>query len=252
MAGQTSGPAAGQVAPAAMRSFWDDKARENAMYFIHSDLDYQHPDAAAFWASGEDNLDRTLRPFGVGIGPSDDVVEIGCGIGRITRPIAARARHVVGVDISAEMIERGREALADVDNVELVVGTGGDLAGLADQSADAVYSFIVFQHIPDPAVTCAYIRDIGRVLRPGGWTVFQVSDQPEIHHRHPDDRGLRAALARTRGRRPKGRDAPAWLGSAVPRADLLAALGAGGLVLEDTVGDGTQYCMVHATKAPAS
>lgn len=233
-----------------MAAYWDSKARENAMYYIHSDLDYTRTDESRFWASGPDNLDRTLEPFDVMIGPDDDVVEIGCGIGRITRAIAMRASHVTGVDVSAEMVERARVALRDLDNVSLLVGSGGDLAGMQDASADVVYSFIVFQHIPDPAVTYGYVREIGRVLRPGGWTVFQVSELPEVHQRETWDSsgGLRARAARALGRRPRGCLAPQWLGSAVDRKDLLAALADGGLVLEGTVGDATQYCLVHARK----
>lgn len=233
-----------------MRAYWDAKARENAMFYIHSVLDYANTDEEAFWASGVDNLDRTLGLFDLRIQPTDHVVEIGCGIGRITRPLAARAARVVGVDVSAEMIQRARQALADLPNVELMVGNGRDLTGIPDASADVVYSFIVFQHIPDPAITCGYVRDIGRVLRPGGWTLFQVSDLPLIHRpeTHAAVRSLGARIGRLRRRVPRDCLAPEWLGSAVDRADLLAALADGGLVLDGTDGDGTQYCFVHAHK----
>ena len=40
------------------------------------------------------------------------VVEIGCGLGRITRPFAENFLEVHGVDVSAEMIERRRAAVA--------------------------------------------------------------------------------------------------------------------------------------------
>jgi len=231
-----------------MRAFWDERARENAMYFIHSELDYRSTDEAEFWASGDVSLEKTLAPFGLEIRPTDDVVEIGCGIGRLTRPIARRARSVVGIDVSGEMIARARQALADLANVELLVGSGSDLLSLADGVADVVYSFIVFQHIPDPEITCAYIKEIGRVLRPGGWTVFQVSDVPGIHRPSAVDQGVRSALLRASGRQPKGRTDPAWLGSAVPRARLFKAIEDGGLELAATFGDRTQYCLVHAAK----
>jgi SAM-dependent methyltransferase len=237
----------------AMRAYWDAKARENAMFFIHSSLDYTRTDEAEFWASGPDNLDRTLDPFSRTIGPTDRVIEIGCGIGRLTRAIADRAAHVVGVDVSSEMVDRAREALADVANVELVLGNGVDLSGVADASMDVAYSFIVFQHIPDPKVTCRYIEEIGRVLRPGGWTVFQVSEQPEIHRRESwaSDDTYTKRLARFLGHKPRGCLQPEWLGSALGREELLGALDRAGLVLHDTLGDGTQYCMVSADRPPA-
>lgn len=236
----------------AIRAYWDAKARENAMFFIHSTLDYAHTDEAEFWASGPDNLDRTLEPFSRTIEPTDRVIEVGCGIGRLTRALADRARHVVGVDVSKEMIDRAREALADVANVELVVGSGLDLRGVADASMDVAYSFIVFQHIPDPRVTCGYIEEIGRVLRPGGWTVFQVSEQPEIHRRESwaADDTLVKRVSRLRGHKPRGCLEPQWLGSALSREELLAALARAGLVLDATLGDGTQYCVVSAHRPP--
>jgi SAM-dependent methyltransferase len=236
-----------------MRAYWDAKARENAMYFIHSTLDYARTDEAEFWASGPDNLDRTLVPFSRTIGPSDRVIEIGCGIGRLTRAIADRAAHVVGVDVSSEMVDRAREELAGVENVELLVGNGLDLSGVEDASMDVAYSFIVFQHIPDPQVTCRYIEEIGRVLRPGGWTVFQVSEQPEIHRRESwvADDTYAQRIRRFIGHKPRGCLKPEWLGSALSREQLLGALDQAGLVLDDTLGDGTQYCMVSADRSSA-
>lgn len=233
-----------------MRSFWDARAAENAMWYIHSQLDFAHPDAQEFWRSGEHNLDATLQPFGLAFRGDERVLEIGCGIGRMTRALAARAAEVVGVDVSEEMVRRGREALADCPNVRLELGTGRDLAGLADASFDVCYSFIVFQHIPDPAITCDYITEIGRVLRPGGWTLFQVSDRPEMHSQRfwRSRTPLLRRLRRPRGGGPQGCLDASWLGSAVRRADLLAALARGGLVLDRTTGDGTQFCFVLARK----
>lgn len=231
-----------------MRDYWDAKARENAMYFIHSTLDYTDTDEAEFWASGPDTLDKTLEPFGRTLLPTDQVVEIGCGIGRLTRALAQRAGRVVGIDVSKEMIERARGALADLTNVDLLVGSGSDLAGVADASMDVAYSFIVFQHIPDPAVTCHYIEEIGRVLRPGGWTVFQISELHEIHRRETwkSDESLKSWMRRMRGRKPRGCLEPQWLGSALTPDELLGALDRAGLVLDETIGAGTQYCGVNA------
>src|SRR3954470_22769370 len=111
-----------------MGAFWDAKARENAMYFIHSCLDFNQPDEAAFWQSGADALRLSLEPFGRRLSKHERVLEIGCGIGRITRAIAVEAGSVVGVDVSAEMIAAAQHSLADVANASAVVGTGIDLS----------------------------------------------------------------------------------------------------------------------------
>ena len=237
-----------------MRTYWDARARENAMFFIHTELDYRETNPAEFWASGIRNLDTTLAVHGLAISPTDRVLEIGCGMGRITRPLAERAQYVIGLDVSKEMIDRASQALSDLANVDLRVGNGLDLTGVDDASLDVVYSFIVFQHIPDPAITCGYIREIGRVLSPGGWALFQVSEQPEIHSAtaHPEDRTARSRLRRVLGRQPKGCLTPEWLGSAVRRSDLVTAMAAGDLRLAGSVGDGTQYCFIHAVKDAAT
>jgi SAM-dependent methyltransferase len=233
----------------AMRDFWDQRARENAMWYIDSQLDFKDPDAAEFWRSGEAVLDDSLKMFDLSLGKSQRVLEIGCGMGRVTRAIAARVESVVGIDIAPEMIERGREALADLGNVELMVGNGRDLAELGDGSFDVCYSFVVFQHIPDPEVTCRYVTEMGRVLKPGGWALFQVSDAPAIHRADTwENPGFRERLAARLGRAPRGCMEPQWLGSAVPRDRLLDALAAGRLELAGTVGDGTQYCMILARR----
>ncbi|HAM00782.1 MAG TPA: hypothetical protein DCQ30_00915 [Acidimicrobiaceae bacterium] len=235
---------------ARMRRYWDKKARENAMYYIQSELDYAHVDRNEFWASGDDSLARTLSPFDLSVQPTDEVVDIGCGIGRTTRALATKARHVIGVDVSLEMVERGRKELADLGNVELLLGNGRDLSGIGDASVDVVYSFIVFQHIPDPAITCEYIQEIGRVLRPGGWTVFQVSELPEIHHREMwrGSESVRTRAMRLLGRAPRGTLAPEWLGSALSHDQLVGALDDAGLVLAASVGEGSQFCLVHARR----
>jgi ubiquinone/menaquinone biosynthesis C-methylase UbiE len=168
----------------------------------------------------------------------------------MTRAIAARAASVVGIDVSVEMVDRARRELADLDNVEVFVGSGHDLGAVPDASADVVYSFIVFQHIPDPEITCGYIREIGRVLRPGGWTVFHVSQLPELHR--PETwrkaRRWRRALQWHPNRARHVELAPEWLGSALTSAQLSAAIREAGLVLEAVVGEGTQFCLVHARR----
>jgi len=94
------------------------------------------------------------------------------------------------------------------------------------------------------------VREIGRVLRPGGWAVFQISEAEENHRAETwgDVRSLRRRVQEKLGRAPRGTLEPQWLGSAVPRADLLAALNDGGLELKKSVGDGTQYCLVHVQR----
>ena len=229
-----------------MRRFWDARARENPWYFINNQLDYRAPDLDRFWASGERDLDAILAPHGAAIKPTDRVVELGCGAGRMTRAIARRSAHVWAIDVAPRMLEIAREQNAGLENVEWLLGDGETLRGVPDGAADACISFVVLQHIPDTQVTLRYIREMGRVLRPGGWAVFQVSNAPEIHK--PRRRGPLVRLRTIAGRSPKGQDDPAWLGSAVSLGEVRGVGEEAGLAIERVEGEGTQFCIVLARR----
>jgi SAM-dependent methyltransferase len=229
-----------------MRRFWDRRARENPWFFISNTLDYSDPDLDRFWASGEEDLDSLLATLDAALAPADHVVEVGCGAGRMTRAIARRVARVTAVDVSPRMLEIAREENPELADVEWVLGDGSTLRGIPDASADVCLSHIVFQHLPDPGLTLGYVREMGRVLRPGGQALFQVSNAPEIHR--PPREGPRLRWSALRGRWPRGQRSRAWVGSAVDLDDLRAAAAEGGLDLERIVGEGTQYCFVRARR----
>lgn len=227
-----------------MRRFWDARAREDALYFIDSTRDYGDADLESFWAQGERTLAGILDLAGAQLRPGDVALDLGCGVGRLTRALAGRVSHVHALDVSGEMLDRARELNAQLTNVSWHHGDGTTLHPLADASIDAALSHVVFQHIPDPQITLGYVRELGRVLKPGGWTAFQISNDPSLHRARIGrlDR-VRAAL----GRAPKGQDRAEWLGSAVDLGDLRAAAAAAGMELARVTGEGTQFCYVRAT-----
>jgi SAM-dependent methyltransferase len=230
--------------PSAARRFWDRRAEENAMYFVDNRLDYGDPDADQFWEAGLEDLDKLLRLLGAELRPTDEVVEIGCGIGRLTRGLASSAASVRALDISERMIEAAKQHNPALTNVEWLVGDGESLAGIDSESADAVVSHVVFQHIPDPAITLGYVREIGRVLRPGGWAAFQISNDPAIHRPRSKAAQARAAIAGVLGRDGDWRVDSHWLGSHVEIDDLRAAARDGAMGVERVIGEGTQFCGV--------
>ena len=223
-----------------MARFWDARAREDAWFFVDSRLDYRHPDAERFWAEGERDLDALLAAVGLAVAPGDDAVDIGCGLGRLTRVLARRAETVQAIDVSGEMIERARELNAHLTNVTWLHGNGTDLQPIADASVDAVVSHVVFQHIPDPEVTLGYVREMGRVLRSGGWAAFQVSDDPSVH-RTPAPPGRLARLLR---RAPRGQDQPEWVGAPVDLERLRTVARDAGMAVERIANLGHQHCIV--------
>jgi SAM-dependent methyltransferase len=231
-----------------MKRFWDERAQEDALYFVDNELAYGDPDEEAFWAKGTEVVDNILEFAATGIEPTDRVVEIGCGVGRLTRELAGLASHVDAIDVSEQMLDLARSYNAHLTNVTWIAGDGESLAGIADESADVCFSHVVFQHIPDPEITLGYVREMGRVLATGGWAAFQISNDPRVHRR----RGLLARLAGGLSRGPRGQAHPAWRGSAVDLGDLETTAGSAGMSIERTIGEDTQFCFVMLRKRDAS
>jgi SAM-dependent methyltransferase len=233
-----------------MKRFWDARAREDALFFVDNDLRYGDPDQEWFWARGTEVVDTICEELGVRLDPADRVVEIGCGVGRLTRELAARTARVDALDVSAEMLDLAREYNPGLENVSWLQGDGESLAGIADAGADVCFSHVVFQHIPDPAITLGYVSEMGRVLADGGWAAFQISNLPALHRRRRLrerlESGLRAALRRG----PRGQMHPAWRGSAIDLDQLRATASEAGMSVERIVGEGTQFCLVRLSRGP--
>lgn len=64
-------------------------------------------------------FDAEIEQIIKNVKPTDTVLEIGCGYGRIIRPILEKAKKVVGIDISSENIRLAKDYLKDYENVEL-------------------------------------------------------------------------------------------------------------------------------------
>jgi SAM-dependent methyltransferase len=160
-----------------MREEWDRRAQENARHYVAtartewSDDDY--------FESGRENVRREILTDMGNICQGKDpkemrVLEIGCGSGRMTRALSEVFGEVYGVDISGQMIRQARESLADRPNAHVFQNNGSDLSVLGDIQVDFAFSYIVFQHIPSRDVIRSYVREVQRVLRPGGLFKFQV------------------------------------------------------------------------------
>ena len=238
-----------------MREFWDEKARENAMYYISSCRPYDQQDPEEFWKWGTILGGRFLDESGIEFSGEESILEIGCGMGRMSRYFATRFGHVTGVDVSEEMIQLGRAALGGMGNVTLDVGTGTDLSLYDADQFDFVFSYIVFQHIPDASITENYLREAGRVLKAGGNFYFQVNTtRPTLRERlgaikrrvlgsGPEQTGD------TAGAGPSGLDHPAWVGSRVTVPRVQRVLRDCGMQVASIAGEGTQYTWVRAVKA---
>jgi len=91
----------------------------------------------------------------------------------MTGALAARFDRVVAVDVSPGMIARAREDVTAA-NVEFRVVSGERLDGVAAASADVAVCYLVLQHLPSRRLVRAYVRELARVLRPGGEAFVQL------------------------------------------------------------------------------
>ena len=161
-----------------MRRDWDVRARKNAMHYIAAWED--HWDVEAFFASGREDYARFVAPAftRVSFDPAGKTaLEIGAGVGRMTREFARHFGRVIALDISPEMLARGREFHAKCTNIEWVLGDGASLGSIPGGSVDFVFSYIVLHHMPAKELSFGYIRDMLRVLRPGGVFQFHFHSQ---------------------------------------------------------------------------
>ena len=97
------------------------------------------------------------------IRPDEDVLDLGCGVGTLTRIIRERTRGlVVGIDASPEMIRQARERNRELD-IHFEVGTGEELQHR--ERYDVIFCNSTFQWFTDPQ---RVVANCFRALKPGG------------------------------------------------------------------------------------
>jgi SAM-dependent methyltransferase len=230
-----------------MRAYWDDAARRNAVWYVDTSLDYEAPDMERFFETGRRIVSEALDQSPIFPPATGLAVEIGSGLGRVCGALAGRFDHVVGIDVSPEMVKRARKLVPD-PRVRFEVGDGVTLAAVEDRSADLVLSFTVFQHIPEVPIIEGYLREAARVLVPGGLFVFQWNNEAGSL-RWRLRRGLLGALQRTRVRPERHlRHAPEFLGSRVPVRRIERALEESDVELCATAQTGTLFAWAWAQR----
>jgi SAM-dependent methyltransferase len=144
-----------------------------------------------------------LRRWGL-LGRESEVLDIGCGIGRLLVALAPEVKRAVGIDVSAEMVKAAQQRCGRFPNVEVLKGDGrgldglNSLSGLRDASFDlaiAVDSFPYLRQSGYPLVQ-QFVADAARALKPGGQLVIlNYSYSEDIVG---DDREVRELATRSR------------------------------------------------------
>src|SRR5215475_13074987 len=124
----------------------------------------------------------------VGMQEGWHAIECGCGpIGglAVMAEMVGPAGRVVGVDFSEPTIQRARSVVAalGLGNVELFAGDIHEFDAIAVGGPfDLAYTRLFLMHQPDPVRT---LRQIARLLRPGGWVVAQEALRSPPPRSHP-------------------------------------------------------------------
>ena len=159
-----------------MRDEWNHRAREDAHYYVA--FGRRDQDDEEFFATAA-GLVSELASELKRLPETRRALEIGCGPGRLLRPMSRCFDEVHGVDVSDAMIALAKEKLRDVPNAVPHAIGGSDLKLFPDAHFDFVYSYAVFQHIPSAEVVFSYLSETVRVLRPGGVARLQINGLPK-------------------------------------------------------------------------
>ena len=160
---------------------WDERARADAFYYSTWKVGHKW-DLEEFFESGKRDrelfVDPVIRELGLDAGKSG-MLELGCGVGRMTKALASRFRSVHATDVSAEMVERARGYCSELGNVRWEITNGFDLSSIEGGSLDFAFSFLVFQHVPEKEIVLRNVAEMLRTLRPAGGFLFQYNGETE-------------------------------------------------------------------------
>jgi SAM-dependent methyltransferase len=163
----------------------ETELRQRALYasVAHEYDDVFPRHVAEHYIGKRTGLIKDLLPLG-GL-----VLDVGCGTGQLASAIAAEGYDVCGVDLSAAMVARARER-----------GLAGTYAGVttalpfAENSFDLALTVATLHHLETPARVATTVREMGRVIKPGGFVVLWDHNPanpywPILMKRVPQDSG---------------------------------------------------------------
>jgi 2-polyprenyl-3-methyl-5-hydroxy-6-metoxy-1,4-benzoquinol methylase len=111
-------------------------------------------------------VDSMLAARGVG----GVLVDVGCGTGNLWRTVGHRFTRCVGLDLVdyGGLPADAEFRQADLDRAPLPV---------ADRSADVAAAVEIIEHLENPR---AFIRELARIVRPGGWVILTTPNQLSV------------------------------------------------------------------------
>jgi len=138
------------------------------------------PDAARLgnpsfvWRSGQERRVRLMERYVSFSGKR--VLDLGCGLGEYVRAFARLGADAVGSDVAMDRLGEARRRVAEagVAGVRGFFGAAGEALPLQDASMDVIVLNEVIEHVQDDRQT---VREIARVLRPGGTCILYAPNR---------------------------------------------------------------------------
>lgn len=244
------------------RRDWEDLGRLDPLWAILSEPGRRLGgwDERAFFASGQQEIDLVVdKARAMGFTRRERALDVGCGVGRLTRALSTHFDGVVGVDISEAMLKRARALHEEAPNVDFIQVAADQLSQLPQDHFDLAFSSIVLQHLSSPQDVLLALVGMLETIRPGGLLVAQTTSYTPPRHR-VQLRPRAYALLRSLGVPPsvlyrRLRLHPVRIVAVAP-ADVRRRLeAAGGRILEEAIQThdvGTVWTTYWVSKDPTS
>ncbi|MBA4417155.1 MAG: hypothetical protein C0392_04495 [Syntrophus sp. (in: bacteria)] len=159
---------------------WDEMGRDDPLWAILGAPDKRGRmwQVEKFFKTGVEQINEVMHnitllehPFRKG-----KALDFGCGVGRLTQPLADYFDEVHGIDIAPSMIELANAYNRFPDKCSYHLNNTDDLRKFDNGFFDFIYSYITLQHIA-PQYTVHYIKEFLRVLAPDGLLLFQLPSE---------------------------------------------------------------------------
>lgn len=126
----------------------------------------------------QDSIARTVLRKVKWEGRDLTALDFGAGVGRVARAVARLGLRVYAVDVSEEMLRFAREYCGEELDVTYVLTDGYGCGSVPDRSVDYAYSYYTFQHMRSWEMIRGCLRDLDRVVKPGGVILLQSWQNP--------------------------------------------------------------------------
>jgi SAM-dependent methyltransferase len=159
---------------------WEKFGRLNPYFGVLADEKFEsgniEENRDLFFATGRSSVAHILNQYRNHFGtlPRERALDFGCGVGRLTFPLAEEFTSVLGLDISPSMLSEAGSNAERLGVSNAIFALADDRLSNARGEFDFVISYLVLQHVPVRRGLPILSRLVGKV-RPGGGFSLHIS-----------------------------------------------------------------------------